>query len=71
MLWCLRGTSTSRVAFTSAPRFVINVPSAGQEHLARRFAGHDDRFAGTPLVAEPDVDHPPELTGTAAILQLT
>jgi flavin reductase (DIM6/NTAB) family NADH-FMN oxidoreductase RutF len=67
VLWCLSRTSASLAAFTTAPRFVVNVLAAGQEHLARRFAAPGDRFAGTPLVDELGTGLP-ELTDTAATL---
>ncbi len=47
VLWCLSRGSASRDAFTTADHFAVNILAAGQEHLARRFAGRAaGRFAG-------------------------
>ncbi|MFC5646280.1 flavin reductase family protein [Kitasatospora cinereorecta] len=46
VLWCLRRSSTSRVAFTGADHFAINVLACDQRELAVRFARSGDRFAG-------------------------
>jgi flavin reductase (DIM6/NTAB) family NADH-FMN oxidoreductase RutF len=56
VLWCLRRRSASLAAFTGAEYFAVNVLAAGQERVARQFAGHAadaagvapraDRFAG-------------------------
>jgi len=47
VLWSLAGHSASLAAFESAERYSINVLSAAQSELARRFSRpHADRFAG-------------------------
>jgi flavin reductase (DIM6/NTAB) family NADH-FMN oxidoreductase RutF len=64
VLWCLSRTSSSRAAFAQAGHFVVNVLAAGQDHLARRFAGPGDRFTRVAL----DDYRLPELADTAATL---
>ena len=66
VLWCLSRTSGSMPAFVQADHFVVNVLAAGQDHLARRFAGPGDRFTQTAIAF--DDDRLPELAGTAATL---
>lgn len=39
VLWCLRRRSASLAAFTGAEYFAVNVLAAGQERVARQFAG--------------------------------
>jgi flavin reductase (DIM6/NTAB) family NADH-FMN oxidoreductase RutF len=47
VVWSLSRTSTSLAAFESAERYSVNVLSANQTELARRFSRpHVDRFAG-------------------------
>ncbi|MFL5463789.1 MAG: flavin reductase family protein [Gemmatimonadaceae bacterium] len=47
VLICIEKTASSHDALTTAPGFVVNVLSARQEQLARRFAILEiDRFAG-------------------------
>ena len=47
VLWSLSRQSASLAAFEAAERYSINVLSAGQSELARRFSRpHEDRFAG-------------------------
>ncbi len=47
VLWSLSHRSASLAAFESAERYSVNVLSAGQSDLARRFSRpHVDRFAG-------------------------
>jgi flavin reductase (DIM6/NTAB) family NADH-FMN oxidoreductase RutF len=52
ILWSLSLRSSSLAAFERGPHFAVNVLSAGQAALARRFArsGHD-RFDGVPVRA--------------------
>jgi len=55
VLWSLSRSSTSLPVFESCARYVVNVLSAGQSELARRFASGSaaDRFAGQPLAHAP------------------
>jgi flavin reductase (DIM6/NTAB) family NADH-FMN oxidoreductase RutF len=47
VLWSLSRQSASLAAFETAERYSVNVLSAGQSDLARRFSRpHEDRFAG-------------------------
>ena len=47
VLWSLARRSASLAAFEAADRYAVNVLSAGQAELARRFSRpHADRFAG-------------------------
>ena len=47
VLWSLAGRSGSLAAFEAAERYTVNVLSASQTDLARRFSRpHTDRFAG-------------------------
>jgi len=47
VLWSLARRSASLAAFDAAERYAVNVLSAGQAELARRFSRpHADRFAG-------------------------
>ena len=47
LLWSLSRSSFCLPAFEAAARYSINVLSAGQTELARRFSRpHEDRFAG-------------------------
>jgi flavin reductase (DIM6/NTAB) family NADH-FMN oxidoreductase RutF len=47
VLWSLSRQSASLAAFETADRYSVNVLSAGQSELARRFSRpHVDRFAG-------------------------
>ena len=44
---CVDHEADMRSALLAAPAFVINILSAGQEAVSRRFAGqHEDRFDG-------------------------
>jgi len=46
VLWTLAQRSSSLAAFEASPRYAVNVLSAGQIELARRFSRpHADRFA--------------------------
>jgi flavin reductase (DIM6/NTAB) family NADH-FMN oxidoreductase RutF len=47
VLICIEKTASAHEALTSAPAFVVNILSAKQEQIARRFAIVDiDRFEG-------------------------
>jgi len=47
ILWTIGGASASRMAFETSERYAVNVLSAEQAELARRFSRpHADRFAG-------------------------
>ena len=49
VLWCLRRHAPSLAQFHAAGRFAVNVLSADQDAVARRFATRgDDKFAGVP-----------------------
>ena len=49
VIWNLAARSASLAAFETAPRYSVNVLSAGQVELARRFSRpHADRFASVP-----------------------
>jgi flavin reductase (DIM6/NTAB) family NADH-FMN oxidoreductase RutF len=50
ILWTLSRRSTSLAAFEAAGRYAVNVLSAAQVDLARRFSRpHEDRFANVPF----------------------
>ena len=50
VLWTLSRRSTSLAAFVAAERYAVNVLSASQVELARRFSRpHADRFADVPF----------------------
>ena len=50
ILWTLARESKSLAAFEAAERYAVNVLSAGQVELARRFSRpHVDRFANVPI----------------------
>ncbi|NUU23574.1 MAG: flavin reductase family protein, partial [Streptomycetaceae bacterium] len=66
ILWCLRTTSASRDAFTTAPHFAVNILAAHQADLATRFATPGDRFQTTPTRLGPN--RLPLLDDTAATL---
>ena len=78
VLWCLRRRSASLAAFTGAEYFAVNVLAAGQERVARQFAGHATANAvgagGTPRAGRfAGIDwHPgphglPRLDGAVAV----
>jgi flavin reductase (DIM6/NTAB) family NADH-FMN oxidoreductase RutF len=47
VLMCIEKTASAHEALTSAPAFIVNILSAKQEQIARRFAIVDiDRFEG-------------------------
>jgi len=50
VLWSLSRRSGILVDFMEARHFVVNVLSANQESLSRRFASHLDRFSEVPCV---------------------
>ena len=68
VLWSLRRSSPSMVAFEAAPRFVVNVLAEAQVDLSRRFASPaEDRFAeGAWALGEHGA---PVLAGCAAVFE--
>ncbi len=56
VLWTLGHIAASRPAFLAIERYVIQVLSAHEVHLARRFArgSHAERFAGLPITRAPN-----------------
>ena len=67
--WNLQRRSANRQAFLEASHFAINVLSASQQALSRRFASHDatDRFDG--LGWRPGIGGVPLLDGALAWLE--
>lgn len=68
VLWCLALYSPSLPAFLDAPYFSINILSAGQSALSRRFSAPvADRFEGVEHAA--GIGEVPLLAGCAAHLE--
>lgn len=68
ILWSLTKEASSLAAFKSHGAFAVNVLSADQEPLCRRFASQaGDRFAGLPW--RPGVDGIPVLEGAVAVFE--
>jgi len=66
--WSLRNAAFSLPVFLKAGRFAVNILSAGQEAVSRRFATPDiDRFADQP--SEPGLNGMPLIPGAVAWIE--